>query len=1071
MHLRSISFILMLVVARALAQSPVELLKTSGLTGGLIVHLGCGDGRETLKLREGPAFLVHGLDTSDVGMARQYILKKGAYGPVAVAQLHGTMLPYVDNLINVMIVEEQGAVTDDEITRVLCPLGKAYIRAGASWTTITKPWTPDIDQWTHYLRGPDNNAVSQDMSIGAPRSLRWVAPPRWGRSHEEMSSMSAAVSANGRLFHIIDDAPLVSIRYPAEWKLIARDAFNGTKLWEKPIGNWIDHLRHFRAGPTHLPRRLVAVGDKVYVTLGLDAPLTCLDAKTGNVIKTYNDTEHTEEIVVQNDTLYLMIGSSEISRLGGGLSERGEPKPSRARHLVVLDAETGKELWRKNARDADYVLPLSLTGKGERVFYHSVKGLHCVNANNGSPLWVAKRPTPAARYAFSTSTLVVTDDVVLLADLKPDPTKGRSEGVADGNPTYPVHGWNEPGYARKGPSELTAYAAADGKTLWSAPCTEGYNAPVDVFVIDDIVWIGPKFANGYDLRTGTVSKTLDVTADPVGMVHARCHRNKAAASVIFTCRDGIETIDLAKGWTGNNSWVRGTCQYGILPANGLIYAPPNACACHPKIKLQGVVALASELPACVKTPSPAIKPQLTRGPAFGRLTTLAEKALPKNAWPVYRADSMRSGATTATVKGTASKWRATLGGKLTQPVVGHGNVYVASSDTHTIHALNARTGTSVWTFTTGGRIDCSPSLYKGLLIAGSADGHVYCLDAANGDLAWSFRAAPEERLISVFGQLESAWPVHGSVLVQTDEIIFTAGRNTYLDGGITFYRMDPITGQVLASTPIRHLDPLTDKQTGKEGGKHGLGFDSEGTASDVLSGNGTSVFIKHMRFDLNGKEQPRTVPHLFCQTGMLGEEWFVRSYWTYGTDVGAGWGGWASMRSNQVRISPAGRILTFDEKHAYGYGRVRHLAAATGHRADAYHLFSSPKVYTPPKPPPTAPGTTKKKAKKASKTYRWSNVEPFIVRAMALTDNRLVIAGVPDLGKKKQHELEFANPEEALNAYLGGQGGILRTVSKTDGTTLDETKLPAAPVFDGLSAALGHIYISLKDGSVICLGK
>ena len=92
---------------------------------------------------------------------------------------------------------------------------------------------------------------------------------------------------------------------------------------------------------------------------------------------------------------------------------------------------------------------------------------------------------------------------------------------------------------------------------------------------------------------------------------------------------------------------------------------------------------------------------------------------------------------------------------------------------------------------------------------------------------------------------------------------------------------------------------------------------------------------------------------------------------------------------------------------------------------------------------------------------------------MALAGNTLVIAGVPDIAKKTEDQkvLEFVNPEEALDAYFGGKGGILRTVSKSDGKVLREIKLPAAPVFDGLSAAFGHIYVSLKDGSVLCLGK
>jgi len=36
-----------------------------------------------------------------------------------------------------------------------------------------------------------------------------------------------------------------------------------------------------------LERRLVAVGDTVYVTLGLDAPLTALDAATGRTPREY----------------------------------------------------------------------------------------------------------------------------------------------------------------------------------------------------------------------------------------------------------------------------------------------------------------------------------------------------------------------------------------------------------------------------------------------------------------------------------------------------------------------------------------------------------------------------------------------------------------------------------------------------------------------------------------------------------------------------------------------------------------------------------------------------------------
>ncbi|NQT88257.1 methyltransferase domain-containing protein, partial [bacterium] len=314
---------LVFVAARAAqAEQASAILEASGVKGGLVVHLGCGDGRLTVALRANDRTLVHGLDirADNVRRAREHIRSKGLTGKVSVATFDGNRLPYVDNLVNALVADGLGGVPMAEVLRVLRPLGVACVRKGGKWATTVKPWPDGMDQWTHYLHGAQNNAVARDAAIGAPRSLRWSGPPRWGRTHEELASMSALVSAKGRLFYILDDAPLISLWYPAEWRLVACDAFNGTRLWEKPIATWNDHLRHFRSGPLHLPRRLVAVGDDVFVTLGLDAQVTRLDAATGEVRHTYTGTERTEEIVCHDGALYLMVGTSEAKRSGAGLS-------------------------------------------------------------------------------------------------------------------------------------------------------------------------------------------------------------------------------------------------------------------------------------------------------------------------------------------------------------------------------------------------------------------------------------------------------------------------------------------------------------------------------------------------------------------------------------------------------------------------------------------------------------------------------------------------------------------------------------------------------------------------------
>ena len=120
---------------------------------------------------------------------------------------------------------------------------------------------------------------------------------------------------------------------------------------------------------------------------------------------------------------------------------------------------------------------------------------------------------------------------------------------------------------------------------------------------------------------------------------------------------------------------------------------------------------------------------------------------------------------------------------------------MAAVDAHTVHALDADTGKAAWSYTAGGRVDSPPTIYRGRVLFGSADGWVYCLRAGDGRLAWRFRAAPEDRRLVAYEQLESAWPVSGSVLVQGDVVCCVAGRSAFLDGGMRLVRLDAASGR------------------------------------------------------------------------------------------------------------------------------------------------------------------------------------------------------------------------------------------------------------------------------------
>ena len=1049
------------LVPAAPQDGAAEILKASGVRGGLIVHVGCGDGRETATLLLNDRYLVHGLDADEANVrkAQETIRAMNLYGKVSVCRYDGQHLPYTNDLVNLLIDSTRPGVPKAEVLRVLVPGGVAFI--GGS--KIVKPWPAEIDEWTHYLHGPDNNAVAADRRVDVPRSIQWVAEPRWGRSHEELASMSAAVTAKGRIYYILDEAPLASIRFLGQWKLIARDAFNGTLLWKTPVSPWTDHLRHFRSGPTHLPRRLVAAGETVYVTPGFTRPVVALDGATGETLRRYQGTERTEEILFDDGVLYLVVGTSEANRRGGGLYLRGEPEPTDFRYVTAMDADSGKSLWRSDSTRGEYILPLTLAVKGPRVYYQSTAGIVCLDARSGKPVWKTPRQTPAKRMSWSAPTLVATDEVVLCADR--DTGKAEPDRPSTGMMEWGVHGWNESGFSRKGGSTLRAYSAKDGSELWSAPCSEGYNSPVDIFVIDGIVWVGTGF-KGLDLKTGALKKQIDASAPRVGMPHHRCYRDKATTRFILTGKSGIEMLDLEKGWLSNNSWIRGTCQYGIMPANGFLYAPPDACACFLTVKSPGFFAAAPQREKSGKMPFPA-RPVLEKGPLYAKpLKADAPKA---DDWPMYRYDTARGSATSAPIPDAVKpQWSAELGGRLTQPVIAGGKVFVASIDTHTVHALAAENGREAWRFTAGGRVDSPPTVYKGMLLFGAADGWVYCLGAADGGLVWRFRAAPRDRLVGAYGQLESVWPVHGAVLVQNDTVYAAAGRSSFLDGGIVLYRIDPVTGNELSKTMLYHLDPDTGKQLVPE-----AGFNMEGTTLDVLSGDGESVYLKYFGFDRSGKRTEATEPHLFSITGLLGEEWFVRSYWILGAGMpGAGWGGWA----NAANRYPAGRILCFDEDAVYGYGRQKVAGGPTGHKADAYHLFSMGRTAAEPQPAPQPepqPGKKRSKGKKGptKATPRWSDAESLIVRAMVLGADRLAIAGPVDLGKKEPNVLAFQNEAEALAGFEGSKGVWLRVVGASDGKTISQQALPYMPVFDGMAAAGGRLFIALRNGQIVCLGK
>ena len=121
------------------------VLETAKAKGGLLVHLGCGDGQLTATLGCSEKFLVQGVDRNEAAVAKgkASLLEQGIYGRVSLRVLHTDRLPYVDQSVNLLVVERPLGIPPAELQRVLAPLGCILTRTGQGWQTQQKPWPED----------------------------------------------------------------------------------------------------------------------------------------------------------------------------------------------------------------------------------------------------------------------------------------------------------------------------------------------------------------------------------------------------------------------------------------------------------------------------------------------------------------------------------------------------------------------------------------------------------------------------------------------------------------------------------------------------------------------------------------------------------------------------------------------------------------------------------------------------------------------------------------------------------------------------------------------------------------
>jgi len=1082
-----------------------DVVGVAGLRGGLAVVVGCDDAQLAVDLGD-YGYVVQWLDEDreSVAKAREAFLSAGVHGQVTAFEFDGERLPYVDNLVNLLLVQDADGIPEAEMERVLAPRGVLVSKVVSEntslefqkvggWFAYRKPVPEAIDDWPMHMYEPGNNAVSQDRVVGPPKRLQWRSGPTWTRSHEFASSLNAMVSMQGKLFYVMDEGSRLSAVLPERWKLVCRDAFNGIVLWKRPLPSWHTHWWPVKSGPTQAMRRLVAPDDKLYIPLAVGAPLSELDAATGETLRTFKGTEGIEEVRISDGTIFLLTSDAvaeqqkfnltNVEVWGAAGDATGAFKwDDRERVISAIDRESGKRLWKRGYP----VMTVTLAIDDERLCFHNGTAVVAIGRETGEQLWTSE-DLELKQYKLGTATapsLLVHDGVVLCGQ-----GFDFDEGV------------------------ILALSAETGETLWKeVHPSSGHSSPDDIHIVDGLVWdagiariqkMGGVY-RGRDLRTGEVRREFPLDVEHNSWFHQRCYRSRATERFLMPSATGIEYVDVRGEHWETHHWVRGACLYGILPANGLTYATPHPCACFMESMVRGFSAFAPDRATAFEEPGTSGGERLQKGPAYDRFARSGgQDPAPETAvsdWPMYRRDAGRSGYASTRVNAEVGEaWATDVGERISPPIVAGGMVFVATVDQNTIHALDERDGSVQWTFVAGGQIDSPPTYYRSRLVFGSADGCVYCVDAIDGQLAWKFRAAPEESMLINDGRVESVWPVHGSVLIENDNVYCLAGRSLFLDGGMHMSLLNPSTGELIATHRWDDIDP----ETGESMQLSNEGLKMVPSNSDLLVSDGEYLYLKAQKIGLDGKrvfperggasmrytlsksDQDGEGTHLFSPPGFLDTAWHHRSYWLYGRAAGSGWGGW--MKPG--KYVPAGRILVVDkDKNVFGFGREPAFFAQA--HVMEYQLFSArggayeedewKKVFAYNKSKEASITNWQQNRelsieKLSAVKFNWRKPNPpLLARAMVGAGDKVFFAGPPDvLDETKLYGL-FLKPtvvkqiQEQQNAVDGRLGSILWAVSAEDGTRLSEKRLDCVPVFDGLIAANEKLLMSTTDGRVIC---
>ena len=758
------------------------------------------------RLRETPLLLVAiAPDEATATQWEQAFREAGVYGQATAQPWDAARgLDIAPDSIRTAIIDptflnpRNPDIAPDTVAQSIAPGGTLFWKSKDSYDRRAKPRPDGMGDWPMYNGDSANSLHSPDTLVGPARGLQWLAGP----TNQQLPFVFVDGGVALTEFHDLE-ADRKGVR------LIARDAFTGLPIWD-----------HFLDEPANRYALLMDDG-KIYIhrhhDRGEHGGLTvALDAKTGEPLKIYDqgiDLRVTQEMMQKDRGIY-----KENLKLAGELQLRladGVLVQTTDRQVVALDAATGERLWSRDPEgQAAYAYP---TIGGGMFFIHEgpdvannasytlwpavvPEHIHALDLKTGKPLWTwtwndekhgDRGSVWNMQYEDGRLASAITNRQVVN---KQGHTKTIAHGlILDARTGKEIYFGNE-------------------RAAWPGS-TGGGHSHVHMLLRGDRVYTtdGGAVFGAWQVDQPEDFTVVQEAFKEYGMRPIACSMFRSTPNW-WIIGPNVYPMDL-EGKPFNNRSGRSGCDIGSFPANGMIYLPPNTCACQPYLPASKVYH--SREPG---TPIPDDQ-RLQRGPAK---PTDAASVGPHDSpeashdWPqFFQGPARRLWVSHPTPTKLKQVWRveaeplsihpilreqwdvdAIIRGPFTAPTAAEGVVVYAEPHRHAVVALDPATGKTLWRTTVEGRVDLPPSIYQGAVYLGTRDGYAYALNRDTGETIWRFFAAPTHGRIVANGQLESPWPIFGAVPVTDEGVYIIAGRHTSSDGGLWWYLLDPATGEI-----------------------------------------------------------------------------------------------------------------------------------------------------------------------------------------------------------------------------------------------------------------------------------